>query len=496
MASTAFKVVVPQIVVGGFDSHSPPLIESFPMNKAEKSDPRSQLPSVSEILEQPSIKEKIDKYSYPGVLEIIKSTLDESREKITEVRQFPNLKDILTDILTKIEKNHKQDLKPVVNATGIILHTGLGRAVLPDNAVKAISELNHCCNLQIDMETGKRGKRHYRTEKLLCQLTGSEAAHIVNNNAGATFLILAALCNNKEIIISRGQLIEIGGSYRLPDCIHQSGAKMVEVGTTNKTHFKDYQEALTENTGAILHVNPSNYHIMGFSKQVPIKELVKLKKEKPVIIIDDLGCGALENMEEWGLPYEPTAGDSITAGADLVCFSGDKLIGGAQAGIIVGKRELIDKIKAHPLSRMLRAGKLTDMVLEKTLRLFLDKEKLVKQNPTYKMLTMPAKKIRKRVRNFIKRISGLDLIFKIDNIQCESAVGGGSMPQASLHSWGLSISSDKISAEKISYLLRDYKVPIISYIEKGQVILDFRTVLGQDEEEAIIKALKYVNNLG
>ncbi|MCF7884956.1 MAG: L-seryl-tRNA(Sec) selenium transferase [Candidatus Marinimicrobia bacterium] len=463
------------------------------MQTNKNSDPRSQLPSVSDLLDQPSIKRKVDEYSRQEILKIIKSTLDTLREKIEMGMEYTGFENVVTAIHEELAKYHKQDLRPVINATGIVLHTGLGRAVLPDKAAKAISELNHYCNLQIDLESGKRGKRHYRTEALLCQLTGAEAAHIVNNNAAATLLILTALCKDKEVIISRGQLIEIGGSYRLPDCLHQSGAKMVEVGTTNKTHIYDYENAISENTGAILHVNPSNYHIQGFSEQVPIEKLVDLKQQQALLVIDDLGCGAIEDMQQWDLPYEPTVRESIQAGADLVCFSGDKLIGGPQAGIIVGKKEFVDEIKKHPLARMLRAGKITEMALEKTLRLFSDKEKLIELNPTYKMLVMPERKIKNRVHKIKERLSKMDLQLKIESVQCKSAVGGGSMPEATLASWGLAISSNEISAERISYLLRAYETPVIAYIEDEKVVLDFRTILGTNEEDKIIQAVESVD---
>mgnify|MGYP006277296313 FL=1 len=463
------------------------------MNATQISDPRRKLPAVHELLEKPVIKKIIKKYSRQEILEIIKSTLAEYRAKVVKSGQAPEIEEILFNICETIKKTHKQDLKPVINATGIILHTGLGRAPLPKVVTEGLAELSHCCNLQIDLESGDRGRRHYRVAKLLCQITGAEAAHIVNNNAAATLLILTALCREKEVIISRGQLIEIGGSYRLPDCIHQSGAKMMEVGTTNKTHLYDYENALSEETGAIMHVHPSNYHIQGFSKQVPVDQLVKLKKQEDIIIIDDLGCGAIEDMAQWDLPHEPTAKESIAAGADLVCFSGDKLIGGPQAGIIIGKKELIHKLKKHPLARMLRAGKMTDMALEKTLRLFLDRETLLNHNPTYKMLTTGEKDIADRVQKIKRKLENMELKLNFRIIKSKSAVGGGSMPTASLPTSVLAISSDTASADKISYLLRDFTTPVIAYIENQEVVLDFRTIL-ENEEQTIVAAIKYVNS--
>ncbi|HMA61166.1 MAG TPA: L-seryl-tRNA(Sec) selenium transferase, partial [bacterium] len=274
------------------------------MTSNKNIDPRSKLPAVSDLLHEKSIQSLIGKYSRLETLNAIDKTLRNFREKLGSGENYPGDEKIISAIKKNMSEMHKQDLRTVVNATGIILHTGLGRAVLPESASETLSDLKYPCNLQIDLKTGKRGKRHFRTEQLLGQITGAEAAHIVNNNAAATLLILATFCKDQEIIISRGQMIEIGGSYRLPDCIHQSGAKMVEVGTTNKTHLYDYKRALTENTAAILHVNPSNYHIQGFSEQVSIKKLAELKKEQPFLLIDDLGCGALMDMRELDLPYE------------------------------------------------------------------------------------------------------------------------------------------------------------------------------------------------
>lgn len=326
--------------------------------------------SVSLLLEEPEIKTLMGEYSREVVRDAMEDALDWFRKGMKAGDSPPGVGDILQRVQAFLLRVEGERMRPVVNATGIILHTGLGRGVLPQRAVDALAGLNRCCNLQTDLETGKRGKRCYVTEHLLCKLTGAEAAVVVNNNAAATLLILRALCNGKEVIVSRGQLIEIGGSFRLPDCIRESGAIMVEVGTTNKTHLYDYENALSENTAVILRVNPSNYRITGFSEEVGIADLFSLKEKQPVLVVDDLGCGALVKMQEYGLPAEPTVPGSIADGADLVCFSGDKLLGGPQAGIIVGKNELIGKIKKHPLARMMRICKLTDLALEQALRLY------------------------------------------------------------------------------------------------------------------------------
>ena len=452
-------------------------------------DPRRLLPGVSIILDHPSIMPLVERHSHALVVEAIRKVLDRYRRDLNESDSTPSIEQIVDGVEAQLHGEEFERLRPVVNATGIILHTNLGRAVLPQNAVDALAQLNRCCNLQVDLETGQRGKRNYMATRLLTRLTGAEAATIVNNNAAATFLILSALCEGREVVVSRGQLIEIGGSFRLPDCIHQSGSKMVEVGTTNKTHLRDYEGALTENTAALLRVNPSNYRIIGFTKEVPVADLVTLKKKRPdVLVIDDLGCGALVDLSQYGLPKEPTVQDSVKAGADIVCFSGDKLIGGPQAGIIVGKKALIEKIKKHPLSRMLRVGKMTDLVLEHTLRLFLTPEKLLETNPTLRMIAMPAKEVKAKaeaLRAKLLESLGETATLTVKLREVESATGGGSLPDTPIPSWGLSVVSSKHSAERLVTLLRHNEPPIIARIEDEEVVLDVRMLMdGEDEEVA------------
>jgi len=455
---------------------------------ANSGDPRRNLASVSVLLEEPQIEAMIAEYSRPIVLDAIHNVLAWFRDHLKAGDRCPEINDIVARVQSFLLQNQSERLRPVINATGIILHTGLGRAVLPQHTVDAMAGLNRFCNLEIDLETGLRGKRHYMTEYLLTKITGAEAALVVNNNAAATLLILTALCKNREVIISRGQLIEIGGSYRLPDCIHQSGAIMVEVGTTNRTHMRDYEQALSENTGVILRVNPSNYRIVGFTHDVAIAELVNLKQKQPVIVVDDLGCGALVNLEEYGLPKEPTMQDSIAAGADLVCSSGDKLIGGPQAGIIVGKKELIARIKKHPLSRMLRICKMTDIALEQTLRLFLNPDILIENNPILRILTTPAESLEKKAIRLKKKIEKEKLPISVRVAEDESATGGGALPATPIKTFVLVLSSSALSPDRLSYLLRQNEPPIIARIKNDEVLLDMRTLL-EGEEKAILQAL-------
>jgi L-seryl-tRNA(Ser) seleniumtransferase len=315
---------------------------------------------------------------------------------------------------------------------------------------------------------------------------------VVNNNAAATLLILTSLCRGREVIVSRGQIIEIGGSFRLHECIGQSGAILVEVGTTNRTHLHDYEQALSERTGAILHIHPSNYRVLGSAGEVPVAELASLTAGRSITLIDDLGCGALVDLSRYGLPREPTVPESIAAGADVVCFSGDKLIGGPQAGIIAGRRNLIQTVKKHPLTRMLRVGKMTDAVLERTLRLFLDPESLLQKSPTLRMLTMGFEDIRRRARRLASAIRSDCQELEVHLIDGESATGGGSLPVTPLKTCLIALRSARMPADALNARLRGSEPPVIARIERDEVVLDLRTVF-EDEEMQILAAIRGLN---
>jgi L-seryl-tRNA(Ser) seleniumtransferase len=465
----------------------------MPKKETTSDDPRRGLPSVSRVLESTVFRDILREYPRPMVVETVRNVLARLRADWSSEGASPDLENLASLIREEIIEQEFDRTRPVVNATGVILHTNLGRAVLPQKAVDALAGLNRCVNLQIDLSTGKRGKRCHTAEQLLARLTGAEAALVVNNNAAATFLVLAALCKGREVIISRGQLIEIGGSFRLPDCIHQSGAIMVEVGTTNKTHLADYERAITENTGIILRVNPSNYRIVGFSKEVPIGDLAALREKHPVIVADDLGCGALIDLTPYGLPPEKTVQASIAAGADLAFFSGDKLIGGPQAGIIVGRKDLIAMIKKHPLTRLLRVCKLTDLALEHTLRLFLDPDTLVENHPTLRMLATPVESVRRRADDLAKALEGRVPGLKIQVVESESETGGGSLPGVVIPSYALSVQMKRENADMLSHYLRRNEPPIIGRISEERVLLDMRTVL-DGEEKIIAGALEKIGS--
>ncbi|MEW6747394.1 MAG: L-seryl-tRNA(Sec) selenium transferase [Planctomycetota bacterium] len=451
-------------------------------------DPRRQIPPVHALMEEPALLALSERFSRPRVLVAVQRTLDECRSALRPGDEAPPASALVERIRTRLAVPERDRLRPVVNATGVILHTGLGRAVLPAAAAEALSRMDRCCNMQIDMGSGRRGKRNATTEHLLTELTGAEAAMVVNNNAGATFLILTALCAGKDVIISRGQLIEIGGSFRLPDCIHQSGAHLVEVGTTNRTHLRDYAAALGANTGAILRCQPSNYRIIGFTKEVTVAELASLKEKQPFLLIDDLGCGALVDLRLFGLPSEPTARESLEAGADLACFSGDKLIGGPQAGIIVGRKALIDRIRKHPMTRMLRVCKLTDIALEQTLRLFFEPESLARTNPTYGMLATPLQELEERARTLEHKLASARVPLEVRLERGESATGGGSLPAVPIGTIVLLLSLPGVTADELTRRLRDHEPPVIARIADDEVVIDMRTLL-DGEAEIVFDAL-------
>jgi L-seryl-tRNA(Ser) seleniumtransferase len=462
-----------------------------PAPARRRADPRRALPSVDAVLCSASAHEICAGQPPVRVAEAVRSVLE-------ALRRAPPARGVSPDEVARaaaagLAEDEFQRLRPVVNATGVVLHTNLGRAVLPAAAARALAAMDRCCSLQIDLDTGVRGRRHAMVERLLCRLTGAEAALVVNNNAAATLLVLAALCPGREVVVSRGQLIEIGGSYRLPDCIHQSGAILREVGTTNKTHLRDYEGAIGESTAALLRVNPSNYRIIGFSKEVPVRELAALKAGRPeLLVLDDLGCGALVDPRRFGLPADPTVPDSIRAGADLAFFSGDKLIGGPQSGLIVGRADLIARIKKHPLTRMLRAGKLTDAALEATLRLFLDPDRLPECHPTWRMLTLAPEALRAAAGRMMARAAAAGAPKNALRVcACESTVGGGSMPGHALPSSALAVRLPGVSAEALLRKLRRCDPPVIGIVRGDEVWLDARTVLA-DEEAVVAAALAAV----
>jgi L-seryl-tRNA(Ser) seleniumtransferase len=396
---------------------------------------------------------------------------------------------VLARAAALLERATTPRLREAINATGIILHTGLGRAVFPGSVVDSmLAGLKGYSTLAVDRESGERIERDELVESILTELTGAEAATVVNNNAAATMLVLAALAAQKEVIVSRGQLIEIGGSFRLPEVMAQSQARLVEVGATNRTHLKDYQQAITAETAAIMRVHPSNYRVVGFTSEVPLPELAALAHSRGLTMIDDLGAGALLGLEQFGLPHEPTVRESIAAGADVVLFSGDKLIGASQSGVIVGRKDLIGRLRKHPLMRAMRVDKTCLMVLERTLHLFRDPELLRREHPLYRMICTPMETLRSRAKALADAIAKAAPKAALNIDASLGYLGSGSMPTEAIPSVMVSVSVPGLSAADLARRLRLDPACVFSRIEDDLVRLDVRT-LTDEQVPAIAAAL-------
>lgn len=446
------------------------------------------LPKVDRLLEEEAIRELIRSHPRSVVVNAVREVLEEERKKLMQGTSttVPATAILAGRVALRIEGSSRPGVRRCVNGAGIILHTALGRAPLAEAAQQALADaVRSYCTLQVNLETGKRGDRYAHVEQLLRRLTGAEAALVVNNNAAATMLILNTLAQGKEVVISRGELVEIGGSFRIPDVLARSGAILVEVGTTNRTHLKDYRGALTPQTAVILKVHQSNYRIEGFTSQVAIGQLAELGREHHVLVVDDVGSGALVDLSRWGLPKEPLVADSVAAGADVVCFSGDKLIGGPQCGIIVGKTAVVDRLKTNQLVRALRCDKLTFAVLEATLRLFLDEEWLLRHHPVMKMLTMPEREIRSRCGRIKRALVGI--VREGDTITIvrdTSEVGSGSLAAVGLPTWVVAIAIAGLPAERLAALMRKASTPVFGRVKDDIFLLDGRTI--RDDEIKLV----------
>jgi len=393
----------------------------------------------------------------------------------------------------RLQKKLGPNFKRVINATGVVIHTNLGRSILPDSAREALVVAGtRYSNLEFDLATGKRGSRYSLVEQLLCDLTGAEAGLVVNNNAAAVLLVLDTLAKGREVIVSRGQLVEIGGSFRVPDVMAKSGAKLVEVGATNRTHLKDYEGAITEETAMLLKVHASNFKMVGFTKEVPAEELVELAERYKLLVMEDLGSGCLIDMSRYGLRKEPTVQEMVKAGVDVVTFSGDKLLGGPQAGLIVGKRNIIDCIKRNQLNRALRIDKFTLAALETVLRLYYDQDKAVSSIPTLSMLSAKPAIIERRAKSLARKAKKM-LAGKC-NMKVSitgSRVGGGALPEEDLESRAVVLEPLDRTVNELEKNLRHSRLPVIGRIEEDRFILDMRTV-GDDEVPIIVNILAHV----
>lgn len=376
----------------------------------------------------------------------------------------------------------RPNFRTVINTTGVVVHTNLGRSLLPEAAMESLLAVgSRYSNLELDLATGKRGSRYSLVEEILCELTGAEAALVVNNNAAAVMLVLDTLAKGREVIVSRGQLVEIGGSFRIPEVMSRTGAKLVEVGATNRTHLRDYENAITPETALLLKVHTSNYRIIGFASEVPLAELVELGARHGLPVMEDLGSGCLVDLSRFGLAKEPTVGEVVRAGVDVVTFSGDKLLGGPQAGLIVGKKEIIERIKQNPMNRALRIDKFTLAGLEAVLRLYFDEEQALAAIPTLAMLAMPLAAIDRRAKR-LRRLIEKDLgpVCRVELKSIASMVGGGSLPEQPLPSRGVALAPLDRSVNELEKGLRELSLPVLGRIEDDRLLLDMRTVADKE----------------
>ncbi len=455
-----------------------------------------KLPKIDELLKEECVVKVLNDGKKALITDTLRETIEEFRNAILkdEIDDFSK-EDIMKLFFTNLEKKKQPNLKKVVNATGIVIHTNLGRSILCKDAIySVIMAAEHYNNLEYNLEEGKRGSRYSHIEKILREITGAEAALVVNNNAAAVMLVLNTLCEDKEAIVSRGQLVEIGGSFRVPEVMKFSRAKLVEVGTTNRTHLYDYESSINEDTGVILKVHTSNFKIMGFTEEVPLEDMIALGKEHSIPVIEDIGSGVLIDLSKYGFTYEPTVQDSIEKGVDVVTFSGDKLLGGPQAGIIVGKKEYIERIKKNQLTRALRIDKMTLAALEATLKCYLDEKEAVESIPTLNMILCDKAELKKKAQGLKRRLKVSPEHFNFTIAEDYSMVGGGSMPTEKIESYVLKVKSSKYSAKQIEEALRGNSIPIVTRVCNDEVIIDMRTLL-QGDLEIIVDAFKKMGEI-
>ncbi len=440
------------------------------------------LPSIDELIRSVEGQELCSSYGSEAVVEYLRRALDQSREIILarQNNEAPFvLEQFLSDVREGLEAFFSVGLRPVFNLSGTVLHTSLGRAPLPDEAIEEIARVaKGASNIEFDLANGKRGDRDKLVEEWLIQLTGAEAATVVNNNAAAVLLVLNTLARRKEVPVSRGELIEIGGSFRIPDVMSRAGSKLIEVGTTNRTHLKDFSDVLSIKTGLVMKVHTSNYVIDGFTSSVPDEQLSRLCKEQDVPFVNDLGSGTLLDLSAYGLPREETVAESLTRGADLVTFSGDKLLGGPQCGIIAGKAKLVSRIKKNALKRALRVDKLTMAALGAVLRLYLDPSRAIKKIPTLRLLTRPIQDISAMAQRIKEPLqSALGNQFSVEVIEVKSQIGSGAMPVDLLPSMGLRLVMKKKNNRALRELISNFRqlpMPVIGRLKEDSLIFDLR----------------------
>jgi L-seryl-tRNA(Ser) seleniumtransferase len=449
-----------------------------------------RIPKVDECLFAVVDDPEFEQIPVGLIKKAIRQVLSEKRTRILNglatTAQSLSLPVLLKDIKKEIHRLEQPRFRRVINGTGVIIHTNLGRSILPEATMQMLHQAGgRYSNLEFNLATGKRGSRYSLVEELLCELTGAESALVVNNNAAAVLIVLETLASQREVIVSRGQLVEIGGSFRIPDVMARSGARLVEVGATNRTHLKDYQAAITEDTGLLLKVHCSNYRIIGFTCEVSNEELVQLGRAHQLPVVEDLGSGCLVDLSPFGLEKEPTVQEVIRSGVDVVTFSGDKLLGGPQAGIILGSREVVDRIKKNPINRAMRIDKFTLAGLESILRLYRDPQTVFEKIPTLAMISAPVQQVDRRAQRLVRWLrKSIAAYCTVKVVNIMSRVGGGAMPEQNLASRGLALQPLSLTVSHLEAALRCLDVPIIGRIEDDRLLLDMRTVA--DNELSLI----------
>jgi len=451
-----------------------------------------KLPGVDSLMELCAKVDFFQDIPQAVIVNSIRSVIDARRKAILSAAPSMNEKSLSSSQMVDavkhaVNKAMMPNLRRTINATGVVVHTNLGRSLLAAEAVEnLVIVASRYSNLEYDLSAGKRGSRYSSVEDLICEISGAEAAMVVNNNAGAVLLCLETIARDKEVIVSRGELVEIGGSFRVPDVMAKSGSILKEVGTTNRTHLRDYQNAIGPNTGLLLKVHTSNYSVVGFTAEVSLRELVDLGADRRLPVMEDLGSGTFIDFSKYGLLKEPTVQESVNAGAHLITFSGDKLLGGPQAGIIVGKKKIVDQVKKNPLTRALRIDKLTLAALESTLRLYRDEEKAARLIPTLRMIMLPLQKVKKRARQLADSLKNIgDSRMDIQLIKRSSKTGGGALPLMELPSLCVAIQIKGISPNTLEKRMRDNDPPIIGRIESDMFVMDPRTI--QEDELSVIE---------
>jgi L-seryl-tRNA(Ser) seleniumtransferase len=453
-----------------------------------------RLPSVDEVLKTPVAQVAADRFGRTAAVAAVRTALDASRAALRAGRPgVVGVDDVAAAALAGLDRGAQPSVRAMFNLTGTVLHTNLGRALLAEAAVDAaVIAMRQAIALEFDLATGRRGERDALVRDLLCELTGAEDATLVNNNAAAVLIVLNTLAKGRDAIVSRGELIEIGGAFRMPDIMVRAGARLREIGTTNRTHAKDYAEAFSEKTGVVLKVHTSNYRIKGFTTEVELRELAMHARARDIPLVNDLGSGTLVDLARFGLAHEPTVAEAVADGADLVTFSGDKLLGGPQAGFIVGRKDLITRINRNPMKRALRVDKIRLAAIEATLRLYRDPDRLTARLPTMRMLARPAAEMMAQAQRLVGPLTAaLGSAFTVTAVDCTSQIGSGALPLEGVPSAGLAIrvAKRKISLDRLAAALRSLPIAVIGRIEDRALVLDLRCL---EDEQAFVADLSHL----